>query len=69
MVLMFPLVNVDHRASVKGQIEVCIILNHLFHERVAGTLHLLWKDEAFLSIFVISWSTPYSNENGAAVVI
>ena len=43
-VLVFPLGDVDHRTSVKGEFEACIILNHLFLEKETGTCtHLMEK--------------------------
>ena len=39
---MFPLGDVDHWTSVKGEVEACIILNHLFPETGTGTYtHLI----------------------------
>ena len=44
-----PLGDVDHRTSVNG--EACIILNHLFPEKVTGTY--TWKKDAFFFTAVV----------------
>ena len=38
---MFPLEDVDHWTSVKGEEETCIFLNHLFPDTLTGTFKCL----------------------------
>ena len=69
MFLLIPLVDVDHRTSAKGEVEACIILNHLFPEKVTWTCTHLMKRWHLLLPFGLLWSTHYSNDNNVAMVI
>ena len=46
---MFPLGDVDRWSSVKGELEACIIPNHLFPETVTGNCtHLMERRHLLL---------------------